>query len=289
VAPRWRLLGGVRASRVEFRSTDRNVTAVNPDDSGSVRFSATTPVAGVVFRAAPSLSVYASAGRGFETPTTNELAYRPGGETGLNFALRAAKSDHYEAGVKWIERAGWRATVAAFRIDTDDEIAVATNAGGRSTFRNAGTTRREGVELQAARDWRTFGITASFTNLRARYLEGFVAAGNRIPGIPGRTGFAEARWRPRAAIEVALEARYTAAIPVNDLNADAAPAYTVANVRLTSRWRVGGLVARPFVRIDNLFDRRYAGAVIVNEANSRFFEPAPGRTWLAGVSLAIAD
>ena len=41
-----------------------------------------------------------------------------------------------------------------------------------------------------------------------------------------------------------------------------------------------------FVRSDNLFNRRYAGSVIVNEGNGRYFEPAPGRTWLGGVGAA---
>jgi iron complex outermembrane receptor protein len=43
-----------------------------------------------------------------------------------------------------------------------------------------------------------------------------------------------------------------------------------------------------FVRGDNLADRRYAGSVIVNEGNGRYFEPAPGRTWLAGASATFA-
>ena len=97
-SPAWRVLGGICASRVKFRSDDRYVTGANPDDSGSVSYSATTPVAGITWRATPRLNVYTAAGRGFETPTTNELAYRPGGETGLNLDLRAAKSVHLEAG-----------------------------------------------------------------------------------------------------------------------------------------------------------------------------------------------
>jgi len=36
--------------------------------------------------------------------------------------------------------------------------------------------------------------------------------------------------------------------------------------------------------VDNLFDRRYAGSVIVNEGNARYFEPAPGRNWTVGMS-----
>ena len=35
--------------------------------------------------------LYATAGRGFETPTLNELAYRPSGPTGLNLALGAGQ------------------------------------------------------------------------------------------------------------------------------------------------------------------------------------------------------
>jgi len=36
--------------------------------------------------------------------------------------------------------------------------------------------------------------------------------------------------------------------------------------------------------VDNLLDRRYAGSVIVNEGNARYFEPAPGRNWTVGMS-----
>ena len=41
-----------------------------------------------------------------------------------------------------------------------------------------------------------------------------------------------------------------------------------------------------FARIDNLFDHRYVGSVIVNEGNGRYYEPAPGRNWPVGGSAA---
>jgi iron complex outermembrane receptor protein len=43
-----------------------------------------------------------------------------------------------------------------------------------------------------------------------------------------------------------------------------------------------------FLRIDNASDKKYAGSVIVNEGNARYFEPAPGRNWLAGISAAYS-
>ena len=58
-----------------------------------------------------------------------------------------------------------------------DEIVVASNVGGRSTFRNAGGTRREGVELQAERNWGAIALFASFSEIRATYRDVF--AGTR--------------------------------------------------------------------------------------------------------------
>ncbi|HEX9625979.1 MAG TPA: TonB-dependent receptor, partial [Acidiferrobacterales bacterium] len=78
-AERWSAHAGLRASRVEFESTDYFVATGNPDDSGAVDFSATTPVAGLLYRLDPQTSLYANYGRGFETPTFVELAYRNAG------------------------------------------------------------------------------------------------------------------------------------------------------------------------------------------------------------------
>jgi len=41
-----------------------------------------------------------------------------------------------------------------------------------------------------------------------------------------------------------------------------------------------------FLRIDNLFDKEYAGSVRVADLNSSYFEPAPGRTWLLGLNAS---
>ena len=46
---------------------------------------------------------------GFETPTINELSYRPDGQSGLNFALQPATNTTVEAGSKWQVGTGWRA------------------------------------------------------------------------------------------------------------------------------------------------------------------------------------
>jgi len=302
LTPQWTLNAGLRHSRVRFESSDRYIAGLNPDDSGSAAYGATLPVLGLLYALSDAVHLYATAGRGFETPTLNELAYRAGGGTGLNLGLQAARSRSVEVGVK-TRRADWgELDLALFRTETEREIVTQTNSGGRATYQNAGATRRSGVELGWSQRWtQHLRAQVAATLLNARYEEGFlictatpcsaatvsIPAGKRIPGIARGSLFAALSWLPPTGWRGGLEARHLSAVFVNDLNSDAAAGHTVAAAHLgyvleAGAWELGGLL-----RADNLFDRRYAGSVIVNEGNSRFFEPAPGRTWLASVSATL--
>ncbi|WP_251268075.1 TonB-dependent receptor domain-containing protein, partial [Enterobacter hormaechei] len=76
-------------------------------------------------------NVYVSAGRGFETPTINELSYRSGDQGGLNFGLQPSTNETVEIGSK--ARIGnGLLTAALFQTDTDNEIVVDTSSGGRT-------------------------------------------------------------------------------------------------------------------------------------------------------------
>jgi iron complex outermembrane receptor protein len=304
---RFGLTAGVRHSTVRFRSEDKFIVGTNPDDSGSAKYSATTPMLGAVWHVSDALNVYASAGRGFETPTFNEVSYRPGGQTGLNFDLKSAYSRHYELGVKAEPVRNWRVNAALFQANTSDEIVVLTNQGGRSTFQNAGSTRRRGFEAALAGSWADAWSTyAALTWLDASYRSDFrtcpaapcptaanpavlVPAGNRIPGIPRASAFAEVVYRHKPwGLEAGLELRHIGRIAVDDRNTDFAPSATLWNLRLALAQNIQRWTFREFLRVDNLADREYIGSVIVNEGNRRFFEPAPGRTWLLGVSAQYA-
>jgi iron complex outermembrane receptor protein len=307
---RWSFTAGLRHSQVKFDSADHFVASGNGDDSGATRYSATTPVLGAVYHVSDALNVYASLGRGFETPTLNEISNRPGGLPGLNLDLRPATSRQYEIGVKAEPARDWRVNAALFEARTNDEIAVLTNSGGRSTFQNVGATRRRGFEAAVAGSWSPAWSTyGALTLLDATYRSDFqtcpgapcpstlptavapvaVAAGNRIPGVPRVTAYAELAWKHRPwGLETALESRYIGRLPVNDTNSDFAPSATLFSLRASLVQKRNRWSFREFLRVDNLADRNYVGSVIVNEGNQRFFEPAPGRTWLLGANALYA-
>ena len=110
-----------------------------------------------------------------------------------------------------------------------------------------------------------------------------VAADNRIPGIAQNALFLAYGWVPPEGWRAGAELRALGRIQANDFNTASAAGYAVAAVHAgyVKRWE--GWEFNAFARIDNLFDRTYAGSVIVNEGNQRYYEPAPGRNWTVGL------
>lgn len=294
---RWRLNAGARHSEVTFRSDDRYITAGNPDDSGRLAYSRTSPVAGVLYRVSPGLSVYANAGAGFETPTSVEVAYRDDGLSGFNDRLKPARSWNQELGLRGRDQA-LRYSVALFHSRTDDELVVVSNSGGRSVYGNAGLSRRRGVEMALQADlsprWQT---ALSYTFLDASYLEDYsvcatppcaeadllIQAGRSIPGLSRHQAWAEARWLPADGFDVAVEGRFVGRVFASDSNDAAAPGYATFDLSAERRLDLAGLQWRAFARVNNLLDRAIVGSVIVNEASGRYFEPSPGRHWVLGL------
>ncbi|AXQ28710.1 TonB-dependent receptor [Solimonas sp. K1W22B-7] len=300
LSQRWSLLGAVRHSEVEFDSEDHYVVGANSDDSGDHRYSATTPALALRYQWCSASSFYGSWGRGFETPTVNEASYRSDGSAGFNFGLNAARSETFEIGWKRALPRSGLFTLALFDTRSDDDIVPARSSGGRASFQNADTQRRgaeASLALKIAGDWSLqlaadyldaeFDETFSYlTGTAANPIVNTVSKGNEVPGIARHNAFLELAWRRALpGWSAALDVRHSAAVPVNDLNSDEAESYRVVNARLAWLRPFGRGSLGTFVRVDNLFDKTYAGSVIVNDTNLRFFEPAPDRSWFAGVEL----
>ena len=303
VAEQWSLLLGLRHDGVHFDEHDFYITPANPDNSGHVDYSATTPVLGMLFRPLDNLQFYASFGRGFETPTFDELGYRSDGQPGLAFNLRATRSNNEEAGVKWQPMPALDVEVAAFRADTRNELAVDTSENGRSTYRNVGAARRQGVEWSMngrfAPQWR---IAAGFTHLQAVFRSRFLACagtpcaspnvpvphGARIPGVPGNYGSLRLEHGGELEWQEGITFTGAGSVVANDTNTARAAGYGLVGIDVAYVFALdGSKQLRVSGRVDNLANRRYVGSVIVNDSNGRYFESGPDRAYMLGAQVSF--
>ncbi|HVT36813.1 MAG TPA: TonB-dependent receptor, partial [Nevskiaceae bacterium] len=294
-AQRWSLLAGVRHSEVLFASNDAYIVAGNPDDGGSRNYAATTPVAGLMFRASDALHLYASYGAGFETPTFTEMAYRPDGSAGLNLGLDEARSNNFEIGAK--HRADGRSIEAAlFEADARNELAVFSNSNGRTTYHNIDRARRRGAELSASQDFSShWNVSLAYTWVQAQFETAFancatpasctINGGTPIPGVPRNDLYTELRWQVASGWHAGINAQALSRVYADDAGTQHAAGYALLGA--DAGWSAPRHDARLslYLRGENLTGARYVGSVIVNEANGRYFEPAPGRTFFAGASL----
>ncbi|MEA4574719.1 TonB-dependent receptor PqqU [Klebsiella pneumoniae] len=281
---------GVRYSSVWFDSNDYYITPGNGDDSGDASYHKWLPAGSLKYALTDAWNVYLSAGRGFETPTINELSYRSDNQSSLNFGLKPSTNDTVEIGSKTRIGNGLF-TAALFQTNTDNEIVVDSSSGGRTSYKNAGKTRRQGMELgldqQFGESWR---LKAAWTWLDATYrtnvCDDASCNGNRIPGIARNMGYASFGYQPEQGWYAGSDIRYMSDIMANDENTAKAPSWTVVGLTTGYKWSYGRMDMDLFGRIDNLFDREYVGSVIVNESNGRYYEPAPGRNYGIGLNLA---
>jgi iron complex outermembrane recepter protein len=292
---------GARHTKVELEVKDKFLTGAGNlgNNSGSVEYQKTTPVIGVVWKVTPSFNLYANYGRGFETPTFIEAAYSSataGGTPNLN--LKPSQSRNYEIGAKAFIADNTQVNLNIFKITTKDEIVLReTSPANRSIYGNADKTQRTGAELSIDSQWaHDISTYFSYSLLNAKFDSDFtfipssaipqtVQSGNKIPGTYKTQLYGEVAWKYAPfGFSTALEARHNSKVYVNDTNTDAAPSYTIFNLRAGFEQNLANWNLKEYVRVENIADRDYIGSVRVNDTNLRFFEPAADRNYLLGLS-----
>jgi iron complex outermembrane receptor protein len=258
------------------------------DDSGERDLTEWSYLAGLSHALAQNHRIYASVGTAFETPTTNELANPAGG--GFNPELESQRALNRELGIKG-ENSRLRYEAALFSVRVRGELVPYELAGqpGRTFYRNAGESRRNGIELAASylldAHWR---LSAAYTYSDFEFERfqrgGSDFAGNTIPGIPRQTLFAE------AALDAPTHFASLNLLEIGRLHADDAntvevDGYTLINLRAGLRRELGPMLGELYAGINNLGDEEHNANVRINAFGGRYFEPAPGRHYYAGIRL----
>ncbi len=282
--------GGLRYDRLRFAMDDHLITggpaSTDGDQSGSRLFSAWSPMAGITYDIGPT-KAYFNASTSFEAPTTTELVNRPDMTGGFNQQLEPKRSRGLETGIRGgIPGQVLEYDIAFYGYRVNGLLVSAEGPGGRAYYQNEGRTRHIGVETRLA--WRMIPTLRAIVtaNINQFTFQSGDFEGHEVPGLPPRRATGVLRWMP-GDWYASLEAQSVSSYYVNNANDATNDAYTVLDARIghTNLSLGGGVSLQPFFAVNNVTNTRYNGSVIPNAFGGRFYEPAPDRTWQAGISV----
>lgn len=302
---------GGRYDAVKFDVADEHLSD-GTDNSGNRTMSALSGNVGVTYAKDSRFTPYANLSTSFETPTTTELANQPNSTGGFNEDLDPSRATMYELGARGV--AGrFSYSVAGYMGRIKDAIVQYQEVSGRAYFTNAGRIKNDGIELGLnARVLDQLSLFTNYTYSNFRYDRYRVERNNagtivvdnfdgkRVPGVP--KAFVRVGLRAGPVRGFALDVDHTMASSVvaNDANTLYVTGFKddegqikglgsgVTNARISWEGQAGGAWIRPFIGVNNLWDREYVGSLTLNATFSRVFEPAPGRNWYIGGEIGWA-
>ena len=281
---------GGRFDRVRMKVADDFSSDGN--QSGGRTFREWNGSAGLSYRYLPTHQAFANISTAFETPTFSEFA-NPTGVGGLNPDTQPQKSLNHELGLRGALNNGMDYDLTLFWVDVRDELIPfeLPSTDDRTYYRNAGDTTRKGLEATAgwllSQSWRIeTALTLADYSFDKYRSEGNNYDGNRLPGLPEKVWSNRLQWLGLGGTFATLETRYIGDMVADDANNVNVDDYWLVNLRGGDTFYVNrNLLLKGFVGVRNLSDRNHFANVRINASNDRYFEPAAGRTWHAGLEL----
>jgi iron complex outermembrane recepter protein len=224
------------------------------------------------------------------------MGNKPDGSAGINPDLDPQRAISYELGAKGFILPAIAYDGAIFFTRVRDELIPFEIEGGmgRRYFQNAGRTERRGLELGVRAEAGPVRAGLSYSYADYEFTDYTVTTGlgtrtvydgKRIPGIPVHQAQGSVTWIARH-FHSTIEGIAAGRTLVDDANSASAAGYAAVNIRVGGTVPLGaGARISPTIGVQNLFDQRYVGSVSVNATGGRYFEPAPGRTVFAALTV----
>ncbi len=242
---RWSVLGGVRYTNYEQHGySSGGATTSTYSQNGVV-----TPTVAVMFRLAPTTTLYASYVESLEAGTVVGDTYANRGEL-----LKPLRSKQYEVGIK-TAHARWSATAALFRIERGAAYANSANVytqDGESIFQGI----EMGGDVRLGSQWNLGG---ELMWINTKYERGAANNGNRVAGAPQFVIAGHATYSVPyvPGLRIGAEAKFTGNTNVRPSANLSAPGYLLVNVGASYATRIAGYDVTFRAAIDNLLNRRY--------------------------------
>ena len=244
-----------------------------------------------------AMSLRASAGRGYSTPTNAEIR---SSDNLINMDLQAETGWNYEAGMRFGNQIV-QLDASLFQYKLKDAIVRRSRESGAEYFINAGGVDQLGLEVSANVQLiqnRNFGfikqasISSNLTLSKFKFAnyeaKGIDFSGNKLTGVPSTSIINLLSTSFPNGIGFFLTHHYTSTIPLNDANTVYSKAYHLVqskiswNKPLSEKTRL-----QVFVGADNLLNEKYSLGNDINAFGGRYFNAAPTRNYLLGFNITI--
>ncbi|WP_431212269.1 TonB-dependent receptor [Puia sp. P3] len=277
-------------------AVDITRVSVRPPVTHPLRFdNKLAPRFAVLKKILPEVSLYASAARGFSTPTVQELE-KTNGVVGP--PLQPEDGTDYEFGARGnLLHGRLFFDVNAFFFHLNNTIVQRIDSFGIGYSINAGKTDQHGIETYISYQL-VDQSTGFFGNVRAWvshtwhdfHYRDFVQdttsfSGKRLPSVPPQTLVGGLDVLLQLGLYTNVTYTYTDRIALNDANSAFAGSYALLGARLGYRKALGSWKLDIFTGVDNAFDRRYGLGNDFNAAAGRYYNASPGRNYYAGLSV----
>ncbi len=271
-----------------------NRLAQSPPETNERKFNPVLlPRLALLKKISSTLSVYASASKGYSPPTVAEVVP----STGIyNPTLNPETGWSYEAGLSGTlgSSVDFHFTLYDFRLT--NAIVLQRDSSGADYFVNAGGTVQQGIELNT--NWtkhyttwlKELRILASITYNHYRFgsyvNDGKDYSGNAVTGVPPLVVVTGIDATFRRGWYLRVTGTFADRIPLNDANTAYAADYFLLGARAGYR-SAGRMPVDFFVGIDNALNQRYSLGNDLNAAGGRYYNAAPTVNYYVGVNSRI--
>ena len=244
-----------------------------------------SPNIGLIYNLNKNDEVYINHGKSYETPSLSELSANPNG-AGFNEDLSPMISSGFDIGFRKKSQ-NLSYSIAAFYIDTKDEIVRYELEGfeGMNFYRNLGTSKRVGAELEASYNLGSPGeLKASYT--QAKYEFKNQGLSGNLAGIP-KSKFAFEWLYGHKDFDLKLDFKYVNSLFADNNNEVKVPSYLLSNIAMKNKFNFNGFYIEVGLHVRNLLDEKYYDNIRTNAFGNRFYEPASLRHFIFSINATF--
>tara|TARA_Y100001978_G_scaffold184157_1_gene182295 strand:- start:911 stop:2992 length:2082 start_codon:yes stop_codon:yes gene_type:complete len=243
-----------------------------------------TPLLGYKYKINEQLSYFINYTTHFETPTLYE--------TGNSPELRPQRNQIRELGIFIENSLARHGEIVLFESKVENEIVPyeVEDEPSRSYFKNAGITRRRGLEFTLSTNpYKSLEFQYTHTHAEYKFIKfghgEDILNGNFLPAIPRYFGKFNILFSLTSNLNVDAEIYYSGKVYFDDHNTAEGNGYLLTNLKIESVFNIFERGTTLFIYIGNVFDTDYNSNIRINAYNDRYYEPAPSRYYSVGLKF----